>query len=116
MAVSRFPLWYIALHHRSDPVHGIHHTGKLGQNVITRRVHHPASVLLNELGHHRTVGGYGANGSLLILSHKTAVTLDIGSKDSGELALKIFCNHRGVLVFRLVCLYDREQNVDICQK
>jgi hypothetical protein len=48
---------------------------------------------LDELGHRRTVGGYGAHGRLLILSHEAAVTFDISTEDSREPPLKVLCGH-----------------------
>jgi hypothetical protein len=48
---------------------------------------------LDEVGYRRTVGGNGADGRLLVLSHKAAVTFDIGTEYCGELTFEVFCSH-----------------------
>src|SRR5215813_7879533 len=65
--------------------HGIDHTGKLGQQVIAGRVHHPAAMLLNKRGHDLPVGSQGADGGFFILTHETAIAFDISTEDGGEL-------------------------------
>jgi len=60
---------------------------------------HSSLVLLNETGYHFQVGVQGADGSLFILAHEAAVTLDIGTQDGCELALKLFCSH-GIISLR----------------
>ena len=72
-------------------VHGIDHTGKLGQQIITGRIDHPAAVLLDERGDHLAVGGEGADGGFFIVPHETAVACDIGAEDRRQLAFHADC-------------------------
>jgi hypothetical protein len=65
-------------------VNGIHHTAKLSQKIVTRCVHHTASILLNEICHGGAVNSQYLNRGLLIVSHKTAVTLHIRTEDCGQ--------------------------------
>ena len=57
-----------------------------------------APVLLDKIGHYRSVGGQGADGCLLILAHEAAVPFHIGAEDGGELALDGLLFHGRSLV------------------
>ncbi len=45
--------------HRHGALHGVHHAGELGQQVVPGRVHHPAAVLFDEVGENLLVGFEG---------------------------------------------------------
>ncbi len=67
--------------------HGIDHTGELGQQIITGRIDHAATVLLDQRGDQCTIGGEGADGGFFIVPHEAAVAGDIGAEDRRQLAL-----------------------------
>jgi hypothetical protein len=80
-------------------LHRIHGTGKLRQQVIARRVHYAAVVLLNQRGHELPMGREGADSRHLILAHQAAVAFDIGTEDGGELAPHARPGRAGSLLF-----------------
>ena len=89
LCVARLQL----LLHRHRALHRIHHAGELGQEVVPRRVHHPATVLLDEIGDDLLVGFEGLDGGGLVVLHEAAVTGHVGAEDGGELAVKAFRFH-----------------------
>ena len=50
-------------------------------------------ILLDKVGYSHTISGKGANGRILIVSHKAAVTLDIRTENGSELSFKVFGGH-----------------------
>jgi hypothetical protein len=49
--------------------------------------------MLDQLCHGFFVGSQGLNSGELIVAHEAAVTHNIGTEDSGQLALYIVCGH-----------------------
>ena len=85
-------------------LHGLHHTGKLRQQVIARGVHDPPPVLLDEASHHLPIGGDGTDGRHLVFAHEAAIPLDIGAEDRRKPAF-----HAHTLpVLMVACLTDLE--------
>jgi hypothetical protein len=74
-------------------LHGIYHTRELGQEIVAGRVHHPASVLLDQIEECLFVGFEGGNGSSLIVLHQTTVASYVGAENGCELAVKAFLFH-----------------------
>ncbi len=74
-------------------LNGIDHTGKLSQNVVSRRIHDPAMMLLDVAGNDLAVSRESADGSLLILTHEPTVALNISAENSSELAFKALLSH-----------------------
>jgi hypothetical protein len=71
--------------------HGIDHTGKLGQEIITRGIDHPTTVLLNRRGNHCAIGRKGTDSGFFIGAHETAVPRHIGAEDRRQLAFHADC-------------------------
>jgi hypothetical protein len=65
----------------------IHGAGKFGQQIVARRIHNPAMMLLNEGGHDLAIGREGANGGGFIVAHQATIPLDIGTQNRSQLAL-----------------------------
>ena len=84
LGVARLQL----LLHRHGALHGIHDTGELRQEVVPGRVHHPAAVLLDEIGEYLLVGFEGPDGGRLVVLHQAAVAGHVGAQDGGELAVE----------------------------
>jgi len=66
---------------------------QIGEEVVARRVHHPAAVLGDDVLHHPLESVERADGPLLVLAHKAAVALHIRTEDGGELAFELRCGH-----------------------
>jgi len=75
--------------HFHRTTHHIHHTGKLSQYVVSRRVHNPASMLLDKACHRLSIGLQGLDGDAFIVAHEPTVTFDIGTEDGRELSLNL---------------------------
>ena len=45
-----------------------------------------------------TIGGQGLDGSVLILTHETAIPFDIGTKNGSQFAWKVFLFHKRLFV------------------
>ena len=82
---------------------GVYHTGKLGQQVITRRIDDSASVLLYERLDDCSVGCQDLDGCRFILAHQPAISFDVGTEDgrklanhaSGDTEGRVFTRHHG---------------------
>jgi hypothetical protein len=72
----------------------IHHTAKLGQKVITRRIHYSTPVLPDQLSHDSLVRSQSLYGGQFIFLHKATVAFNVRTEDCGQLALDIPCGHR----------------------
>src|SRR5262249_3589193 len=71
-----------------DPTpHGIYDTGKFGQQIVSWRVYHSATVLLDKGRHHPAINSQSVNSRFLILTHEAAIAFDIGAEDRRQLAL-----------------------------
>src|SRR5262249_48301768 len=66
--------------------HRIYPGGKLGQEIIPRRVYNPTAMLLDQGGHDLSVRRECLNGRLFIFPHEATIALHIGAEDRGELA------------------------------
>jgi hypothetical protein len=66
--------------------HGINCTGKLGQHIIARRIHHPTMVVFDEVRYHCPIGLQRVNRGLFVIAHQATIAFDIGAEDSGEFA------------------------------
>jgi len=51
---------------------------------------------MDHRGYYLSVGGYGADGGLLIFTHEATVTFDIGTENCGEFTLEVFCCHANI--------------------
>ncbi len=71
----------------------VYDAGKFCQNIVPWRVHHSASVFLDNLGNYFPVHFNGADGGLIIFAHEAAVTFNICTENCGELTLEVFCSH-----------------------
>jgi hypothetical protein len=65
-------------------VDSVYHAGKLGQQIIARRIYHSSVVLLDQGCHEGTIGSQRMDRSDLIVTHEAAVTFDIGTQDRCE--------------------------------
>jgi hypothetical protein len=71
----------------------VHNAAKLSENIISRSIHTPSVVILNEVSHHFFVSIQGADGPFLILTHETAIALDIRTENGSEFALDFLPGH-----------------------
>jgi hypothetical protein len=71
--------------HRDSTLHGVHRTGEVSDEAVTRRVEDPTPMRADQAIGDDPVGGEGAKSANFVLPHKAAVAFDIGCEDSGEL-------------------------------
>ena len=67
---------------------------ELRQDIIPRRIDNASSILLGKVIENGTVGFDCSDGSLFIVTHESAVALDVSAENGGELALKTLIGHR----------------------
>ena len=79
---------------RHSTLYCINYTGKLSKQIVAQRIHYSAAVFLDNLGNSLQVSYNGTNGAIVILSHKSAVIIDIGNKDCGEPTFEVLCGHK----------------------
>jgi hypothetical protein len=74
-------------------LHRIHHAGKFGEDVVPWSIHHPASVLLDQIRDDPLIILQGLYSGSLILTHEAAVSHYIGTEDGSKFAFETFCGH-----------------------
>jgi hypothetical protein len=85
----------------NSTVYGIHYTGELCQDVVSRSIYYTTTELLGKVSYCCAVRGKGADSGLFIVVHESAVTFNVCAKNGCEFTLKtIFC-HRGTPVFKV---------------
>jgi hypothetical protein len=75
--------------------HCVYHTGKFCQYVVAWRVHHSASVFLDDFGDNLPVSGNGTDGVLVVFTHEATISFDIGTEDGGKLTFEVLAGHAG---------------------
>jgi len=75
-------------------INSIHNTGGLCLDIVTWKIYNSAIMLLDYIGDQNTVGCNITDSGFLVISHKTTISNDICTENSGELTLKTFICHR----------------------
>jgi hypothetical protein len=97
---------------RDGTLYRIDGAGKLGQQVITRRIDDPTVMLLNERGYHFPISFEGVNRGLFIVAHEATVAFDIGAEDSGEFTFHTAAFPAPIILLTGgVCQTVREENL-----
>ena len=63
---------------------------RAAQQIVAGRIYNSAIMLFDNIGNQNTVGSYITDSGLFIISHESAVSYDISTKDCCELAFKTF--------------------------
>jgi hypothetical protein len=77
--------------------YGIHDTCKFSEDVVARRIHYSPPVLTNKLRNRCPMLLQGFDCGLFVLTHETAVTLDICTEDGSELTFGYLGGHEILL-------------------
>src|SRR5262249_33536763 len=73
---------------RNGAINRLDHTSEFGQNTIAGRVDQASAMVLDKAIYDFAIGRQSTQRRPFILTHETAIAVNVGAQDSGELTLR----------------------------